>query len=107
MKNRIILTESNLHKIINNVVNKVIKENTQPHPKINGGNQQYARKNQLKSDIKNIPKYYQELVNNGETYVNWADKYFDEWLIENHPELDYDIKPCADYYERTKFFLKR
>ena len=55
--------------------------------------------------LKKIPQYYNELVNDGETYVFCADAYFDEWLINNHPELNYDVKPCADYYERTKFYL--
>ena len=92
--------------MISESVRKAFFENTQPYPKIDAGNQQYARGNQLENDIKKIPQYYQELINNGETYVSWADKYFDNWLIENHPELEYDVKICADYMERTRFSLK-
>ena len=104
-KKLIRLTESDLYKIVKESTKRVLMENTQPNPRIKAGNQQYARGNQLQDDINKIPKYYQELINNGETYVSWADAYFDEWLIKNHPELNYDVKICADYMERTKFFL--
>ena len=105
MKQTIRLTESELRNVITESVKRVLMENTQPSQRVKAGNQQYAREEQLQNDMQKIPQYYQELVNNGETYVSWADVYFDEWLIKNHPELNYDVKPCADYMERTKFFL--
>lgn len=105
MKQTIRLNESQLRDIISESVKRVLMENTQPSQRVKAGNQQYAREEQLQNDMQKIPQYYQELVNNGETYVSWADEYFDEWLIKNHPELNYDVKPCADYMERTKFFL--
>ena len=92
--------------MINESLKKVISENTQPYQRIKAGNQQYAKEDQLQGDIKKIPQYYNELVNKGETYVSWADEYFDNWLIKNHPELEYDVRLCADYMERTKFSLK-
>ena len=98
-------SESIIRNIIRESVWDVLYENTQPNQRVKAGNQQYASDKRLQDDIKKFPQYYEELVNNGKTYVSCADASFDEWLIKNHPELNYDVQICADYFERTKFFL--
>jgi hypothetical protein len=97
------LTESQLKRIIKESVLKALVENTEPT--IKSGNQIYAKPADLEYDRQRFEKKFQELMETGKTMISSADKDFDEWLIENHPEVNYGVKPCADFYERTKFYL--
>jgi hypothetical protein len=105
MKKVIRLTEGDLHSIVKNSVMKILSENSNPHPKA-GYCEMYRKPQEIEQDKANFPKYFEELMNNGEVMIGCADKSFDLWLIQNHPEVEYDLRPCADYYERTKYYLK-
>lgn len=98
------IKEAKINKIIKECIKKVLNENINRHPKISGGNQQYAKPNQIQADRANFQKYYEELNTKGEVFVKYADEDFDAWLRQKHPELNYHVRLCADWYERTKFY---
>lgn len=99
-KNRIRLTESQLHEVIKESVNRILSEGNKY---VRGGNQQYASAEKLQNDRAKIPQYFNELMNTGETYVSYCDDDFYKFLQDKG--IKFNVKVCADYFERTKFTL--
>lgn len=70
---------------------------------VKGGNQSFAKPERLERDRQRIPQYYDELMNKGVVYVEWCDDDFYELL--QRKGIKFSVRPCADFYERTKFEL--